>query len=126
MIRRPPRSTRTDTLFPYTTLFRSRVLQVKEGKSCFAETRPAGCYRPSRSGSEVVIALAIWPFLTESGAMRRRAEGGQHVETQEGPDYHCRRGGTGGRKSDKGFRSEERRVGKVCVRPYRSRWSAEH
>src|SRR3546814_13594950 len=26
MIRRPPRSTRTDTLFPYTTLFRSRIL----------------------------------------------------------------------------------------------------
>src|SRR3546814_5957295 len=26
MIRRPPRSTRTDTLFPYTTLFRSREL----------------------------------------------------------------------------------------------------
>src|SRR3546814_21175241 len=25
IIRRPPRSTRTDTLFPYTTLFRSRV-----------------------------------------------------------------------------------------------------
>src|SRR3546814_14402422 len=28
MIRRPPRSTRTDTLFPYTTLFRSDLLQV--------------------------------------------------------------------------------------------------
>src|SRR3546814_3884976 len=28
MIRRPPRSTRTDTLFPYTTLFRSILLQV--------------------------------------------------------------------------------------------------
>src|SRR3546814_15112066 len=26
MIRRPPRSTRTDTLFPYTTLFRSQML----------------------------------------------------------------------------------------------------
>src|SRR3546814_4523365 len=26
MIRRPPRSTRTDTLFPYTTLFRSRII----------------------------------------------------------------------------------------------------
>src|SRR3546814_16215338 len=26
MIRRPPRSTRTDTLFPYTTLFRSPIL----------------------------------------------------------------------------------------------------
>src|SRR3546814_4673315 len=29
MIRRPPRSTRTDTLFPYTTLFRSAVAVVK-------------------------------------------------------------------------------------------------
>src|SRR3546814_10201804 len=28
MIRRPPRSTRTDTLFPYTTLFRSRYFKV--------------------------------------------------------------------------------------------------
>src|SRR3546814_9682422 len=28
MIRRPPRSTRTDTLFPYTTLFRSRLDDV--------------------------------------------------------------------------------------------------
>src|SRR3546814_13387938 len=28
MIRRPPRSTRTDTLFPYTTLFRSRQGEV--------------------------------------------------------------------------------------------------
>src|SRR3546814_3835436 len=28
MIRRPPRSTRTDTLFPYTTLFRSERLHV--------------------------------------------------------------------------------------------------
>src|SRR3546814_14253640 len=29
MIRRPPRSTRTDTLFPYTTLFRSRQAKAK-------------------------------------------------------------------------------------------------
>src|SRR3546814_9320815 len=28
MIRRPPRSTRTDTLFPYTTLFRSRGFET--------------------------------------------------------------------------------------------------
>src|SRR3546814_5889927 len=28
MIRRPPRSTRTDTLFPYTTLFRSVKLSI--------------------------------------------------------------------------------------------------
>src|SRR3546814_2092460 len=30
MIRRPPRSTRTDTLFPYTTLFRSTVLPATD------------------------------------------------------------------------------------------------
>src|SRR3546814_16451462 len=29
MIRRPPRSTRTDTLFPYTTLFRSRDERIE-------------------------------------------------------------------------------------------------
>src|SRR3546814_8010740 len=32
MIRRPPRSTRTDTLFPYTTLFRSKI----KGKAYFS------------------------------------------------------------------------------------------
>src|SRR3546814_2566795 len=32
MIRRPPRSTRTDTLFPYTTLFRSIELRPLEHK----------------------------------------------------------------------------------------------
>src|SRR3546814_13800257 len=31
MIRRPPRSTRTDTLFPYTTLFRSPAMWVAAG-----------------------------------------------------------------------------------------------
>src|SRR3546814_4901417 len=31
MIRRPPRSTRTDTLFPYTTLFRSIVIDFGAG-----------------------------------------------------------------------------------------------
>src|SRR3546814_16503168 len=30
MIRRPPRSTRTDTLFPYTTLFRSAIRLLKQ------------------------------------------------------------------------------------------------
>src|SRR3546814_7775633 len=36
MIRRPPRSTRTDTLFPYTTLFRSA-----RNRPCALRTRPA-------------------------------------------------------------------------------------
>src|SRR3546814_19224076 len=51
MIRRPPRSTRTDTLFPYTTLFRSharistgqRVLEPSAGKAALASAaRNAG------------------------------------------------------------------------------------
>src|SRR3546814_4509623 len=33
MIRRPPRSTRTDTLFPYTTLFRSEVGRPQPGRA---------------------------------------------------------------------------------------------
>src|SRR3546814_12304022 len=40
MIRRPPRSTRTDTLFPYTTLFRSMTVYAVEGLSVrFGERR---------------------------------------------------------------------------------------
>src|SRR3546814_6140758 len=33
MIRRPPRSTRTDTLFPYTTLFRSGIATTKAAEA---------------------------------------------------------------------------------------------
>src|SRR3546814_18589986 len=39
MIRRPPRSTRTDTLFPYTTLFRSTVIDLLD--KLFSPTAPA-------------------------------------------------------------------------------------
>src|SRR3546814_10360377 len=50
MIRRPPRSTRTDTLFPYTTLFRSRERPARAvprpapdaaGAQCLAGVPPA-------------------------------------------------------------------------------------
>src|SRR3546814_11115156 len=34
MIRRPPRSTRTDTLFPYTTLFRSPEQEERDAGRC--------------------------------------------------------------------------------------------
>src|SRR3546814_19270516 len=38
MIRRPPRSTRTDTLFPYTTLFRSeKLIAVFKAANTFGE-----------------------------------------------------------------------------------------
>src|SRR3546814_8501778 len=38
MIRRPPRSTRTDTLFPYTTLFRSRRRQTRQPERIGCDT----------------------------------------------------------------------------------------
>src|SRR3546814_20367936 len=43
MIRRPPRSTRTDTLFPYTTLFRSPAVEC-----CAQGFRPHASERPER------------------------------------------------------------------------------
>src|SRR3546814_7290534 len=41
MIRRPPRSTRTDTLFPYTTLFRSSMLVTQAEIDSLAEKNPS-------------------------------------------------------------------------------------
>src|SRR3546814_20406488 len=38
MIRRPPRSTRTDTLFPYTTLFRSLLATTAFASPAFAQS----------------------------------------------------------------------------------------
>src|SRR3546814_12391692 len=38
MIRLPPRSTRTDTLFPYTTLFRSRIALVADDRADLVAT----------------------------------------------------------------------------------------
>src|SRR3546814_7220342 len=45
MIRRPPRSTRTDTLFPYTTLFRS---QLAAGHSADRQLAGPGTVIPAR------------------------------------------------------------------------------
>src|SRR3546814_3956991 len=43
MIRRPPRSTRTDTLFPYTTLFRSLVALTDNPIDSIWRNRPPPC-----------------------------------------------------------------------------------
>src|SRR3546814_9299480 len=40
MIRRPPRSTRTDTLFPYTTLFRSDEARIRCQRTCDFDATP--------------------------------------------------------------------------------------
>src|SRR3546814_8112230 len=48
MIRRPPRSTRTDTLFPYTTLFRSTANGCAASCRTPAETRASNAVRRRR------------------------------------------------------------------------------
>src|SRR3546814_11923328 len=65
MIRRPPRSTRTDTLFPYTTLFRSAGLQAGE-RGARRRRRAAG------GGDTARGAFAARPVL--SGPMARRGD----------------------------------------------------
>src|SRR3546814_10826963 len=48
MIRRPPRSTRTDTLFPYTTLFRSRLAADRATRVNGVSTLEQAAYTPCR------------------------------------------------------------------------------
>src|SRR3546814_5503944 len=64
MIRRPPRSTRTDTLFPYTTLFRSRERQIS-----LRDDR--ACPRPGRNAPHP--ASHIPPKRAESGYIQPKA-----------------------------------------------------
>src|SRR3546814_13557813 len=54
MIRRPPRSTRTDTLFPYTTLFRSFRKQVRAFIEAHGHLAPLSADRAARPSSKAV------------------------------------------------------------------------
>src|SRR3546814_8749342 len=51
MIRRNPRSTRTETLFPYTTLFRSEIGDVEQGLAGVDEAEAIGT--DQRAGDEI-------------------------------------------------------------------------
>src|SRR3546814_2767229 len=78
MLRRPPRSTRTDTLFPYTTLFRSPGADARRGSRARGRRLEGGASTGDRPRA------------------RRRA-GGRRAQG-------WRSGGSGGRRAD---RSEE-------------------
>src|SRR3546814_10540588 len=67
MIRRPPRSTRTDTLFPYTTLFRSTVTLAQVSR----DGAEMACQQ--NHGGIEIVGLARVPAI--------RDRGGQRVET---------------------------------------------
>src|SRR3546814_3953663 len=67
MIRRPPRSTRTDTLFPYTTLFRSAELKIAhaEGKPYFllAGYKDKTNVKPTAASATDKMYNWTWPNL---------------------------------------------------------------
>src|SRR3546814_16282949 len=102
MIRRPPRSTRTDTLFPYTTLFRSAlaVRQLDELRHDDAGGAERGVDVPHRAGAAVFgdvdgggveplgdVARLVDAQEEERPAARALAlEGGQPVEDRLGGD----------------------------------------
>src|SRR3546814_10434298 len=58
MIRRPPRSTRTDTLCPYTTLFRSAAFDLVRAKTRRREEVRSGRQAPSSSPAPPGAAVA--------------------------------------------------------------------
>src|SRR3546814_15804643 len=79
MIRHPPRSTRTDTRFPYTTLFRSSYpdvhrLSPRHGEKVHLVGNPV---------RDEVLALRDQPFpaLTEDGVFRILVTGGSQGAT---------------------------------------------
>src|SRR3546814_11561395 len=116
MIRRPPRSTRTDTLFPYTTLFRS----VFDGRNRLDAVLAEISENSDESGTQFA------PDLGKFGPVHKR---GLHV-AQLPNSYskfrfprvrsYCSKGKQSVMLAQP--RSEERRVGKECVSTYRSGW----
>src|SRR3546814_9696705 len=73
MIRRPPRSTRTDTLFPYTTLFRSMLVFAWR----YRQSNKEATYDPEWSHS-TQLELVIWSvpllIIVALGALTRSEE----------------------------------------------------
>src|SRR3546814_3762226 len=78
MIRRPPRSTRTDTLFPYTTLFRSRGPEGDAPPHRQAR-KPAG----QLEGKGRTRAVE-GPRGPRHRRARRKAEGGRYGRATQG------------------------------------------
>src|SRR3546814_4370668 len=71
MLRRPPRSTRTDTCFPYTTRFRSVVLLDGEKVIPSAHARPSSHAAPGAP----ITAARSWSVLPHQHHRRSRRRG---------------------------------------------------
>src|SRR3546814_14895618 len=69
MLRRPPRSTRTDTLFPYTTLFRSE--RVNHNRTTVAVVYTEALWDPEQA----LLPAAIGPGAVSLGTIRQVLHG---------------------------------------------------
>src|SRR3546814_16921063 len=75
MIRRPPRSTRTDTLFPYTTLFRSLPLRAAAATIAVALPRGAAILDRHRLAVDLEIGRRNAPTAIDQREVERLAFG---------------------------------------------------
>src|SRR3546814_13847219 len=87
MIRRPPRSTRTDTLFPYTTLFRSQ-----RGRDEIAVIRHRIVDQPVEFG--IALRIRARDILTKIAPdLRLRRDDAHHPDkVEQQPEGHAQRG----------------------------------
>src|SRR3546814_13070621 len=124
MIRRPPRSTRTDTPFPYTTLFRSSRDRGAAGCVAFGRDRQEGGADRLQAGRAVsyeAVGAEAGHNGGDDGAHAVPADDGRPVEPWL--RRHLRGGVAGRDLGDGPGRSEERRVGKGWGGPGRV-WGA--
>src|SRR3546814_1424739 len=85
MIRRPPRSTRTDTLFPYTTLFRSHGAAGRRGDLCDHRGERTAGPRQSRTAADrrAIHRPSVSPDDSHGGGAAIRAFGRSEEHTSE-------------------------------------------
>src|SRR3546814_2318306 len=72
MIRPPPRSTRTDTLFPYTTLFRSHAATLPNGAAALRRCPPAVPAQAAESREAAGTAVCASAAVPRSALEDRR------------------------------------------------------
>src|SRR3546814_14601239 len=75
MIRRPPRSTRTDTLFPYTTLFRSAGMGQGVAHEVDAAALPAGAEHAGHGRLDALVGVGDHQLDAAQAAPGQLAQG---------------------------------------------------
>src|SRR3546814_15495589 len=83
MIRRPPRSTRTDTLFPYTTLFRSSHDRLIERNKITAEKLDSLIEKTESSVADIHRPIAASKSSTSANIVGSDDFGNRHPVGQE-------------------------------------------